>query len=233
MLDLLGRGRAVRPPVDALGASDRLGGARAGELALLSAGGRRRDPAARRPGGPAVGGPVANGQAPTGRRADLPGGRPRRGSGDGRGACSESGRWSASRERSLREAAARMEDEGVSSILVDLGDGELGIVTDRDLRSKVVAAGRSPEISVGEVMTAPVFTATAEQTSAELMLTMIDRGIRHVPVVSAAAGSCSASPPTSTCSPPRPGRRSCSDARSPTQPTSRRCARRRPRSTRR
>ncbi len=41
------RGRAVRPPVDALGASDRLGGARAGELALLSARGRRRDPAAR------------------------------------------------------------------------------------------------------------------------------------------------------------------------------------------
>ena len=85
---------------------------------------------------------------------------------------------------SLREAAARMEDEGVSSIVVDLGDGELGIVTDRDLRSKVVAAGRSPEISVGEVMSVPVFTAAAEQTSAELMLTMIDRGIRHVPVVS-------------------------------------------------
>jgi CBS domain-containing protein len=85
---------------------------------------------------------------------------------------------------SLREAAARMEDEGVSSVLVDLGDGELGIVTDRDLRSKVVAAGRSSEISVGEVMSAPVFTAAADQTRAELMLTMIDRGIRHVPVVS-------------------------------------------------
>ena len=72
----------------------------------------------------------------------------------------------------------------MSSILVDLGDGELGIVTDRDLRSRVVAAGLSPETPVGEVMSAPVFTVGAEQTSAELMLTMIDRGIRHVPVVS-------------------------------------------------
>ena len=84
----------------------------------------------------------------------------------------------------LRDAAARMSDEGVSAILVDLGDGELGIVTDRDLRSLVVATGRSLDAPVGEVMSAPVFTAGAEQTRAELMLTMIDRGVRHLPVLS-------------------------------------------------
>jgi CBS domain-containing protein len=77
-----------------------------------------------------------------------------------------------------------MSDEGVSAILVDLGDRELGIVTDRDLRSRVVATGRSLDTPVGEVMSAPVFTAGAEQTRAELMLTMIDRGVRHLPVVS-------------------------------------------------
>jgi CBS domain-containing protein len=84
----------------------------------------------------------------------------------------------------LRDAAARMSDEGVSAILVDLGDRELGIVTDRDLRSRVVATGRSLDTPVGEVMSAPVFTAGAEQTRAELMLTMIDRGVRHLPVLS-------------------------------------------------
>jgi CBS domain-containing protein len=84
----------------------------------------------------------------------------------------------------LREAAARMNDEGLSAILVDLGDGDLGIVTDRDLRSRVVAAGRPLDIPVSEVMSAPVFTAGAEQTRAELMLTMIDRGVRHLPVLS-------------------------------------------------
>ena len=83
----------------------------------------------------------------------------------------------------LRDAAARMEEQGVSAILVDSGDGELGIVTDRDLRSRVVAAGRSLETPVGEVMTAPVITARAEQTGDELMLLMIERGIRHVPVI--------------------------------------------------
>ena len=84
----------------------------------------------------------------------------------------------------LRDAAARMNDEGVSAILVDLGDGELGIVTDRDLRSRVVGAGRPLDIPVSEVMSAPVFTAGAEQTRAELMLMMIDRGVRHLPVLS-------------------------------------------------
>ena len=84
----------------------------------------------------------------------------------------------------LRDAAARMEEQGVSSILVDAGHGELGIVTDRDLRSRVVAAGLPVETPVGEVMTTPVVTVRPEQTGDELMLLMIDRGIRHVPVVS-------------------------------------------------
>ena len=89
---------------------------------------------------------------------------------------------------SMREAAVRMEAGGVSSILVDLGEGELGIVTDRDLRSRVVSKGLSLETPVGEVISTPVVTVPPEQTTAELMLTMIERGIRHVPIVSARGG---------------------------------------------
>jgi CBS domain-containing protein len=83
----------------------------------------------------------------------------------------------------LSKAAERMNEEGVSSILVDLGDGELGIVTDRDLRSRVVAAGRTLKTPVAEVMTAPAFTARADESGSEALLTMLDRGIRHLPVV--------------------------------------------------
>lgn len=88
-------------------------------------------------------------------------------------------------ELPLGEAAARMDAEGASSILVDLGEGSLGIVTDRDLRSRAVSKGLGLDTPVGEIASAPVFTATAEQTSAELMLTMIERDIHHVPIVSA------------------------------------------------
>src|SRR5262249_28728345 len=83
-----------------------------------------------------------------------------------------------------RDAARRMIDEGVSSVLVQGANGELGIVTDHDLRARVVAGSMSPDAAVSEVMNAPLHTVGAEQTGAEVMLTMIDHDIRHVPVQS-------------------------------------------------
>jgi CBS domain-containing protein len=85
---------------------------------------------------------------------------------------------------SLREAAERMVEEGASSVLVRGEDGMLGIVTDSDLRSRVVAGGMSVDAPVSEVMTAPVVTVGAEQTGADVMLAMLDNDVRQVPVVS-------------------------------------------------
>lgn len=85
----------------------------------------------------------------------------------------------------VREAVRRMESEGASSVLVRLNGGGFGIVTDRDLRSNVIAAGRRVDSPLSEVMTAPAHCVGPEQTGAELMLVMLDHGIHHVPVVSA------------------------------------------------
>src|SRR5262245_35702151 len=60
-------------------------------------------------------------------------------------------------EASAAEAARTMTDQRVSSLLVALPDG-WGIVTDRDLRSRILAAGRSPETPVREFLTTPVVT---------------------------------------------------------------------------
>ncbi|MDP9189739.1 MAG: CBS domain-containing protein, partial [Actinomycetota bacterium] len=84
----------------------------------------------------------------------------------------------------VREAARRMVEEGVSSILVRAPDDSLGIVTDRDVRSKVVAVGLPVETPVGEVMTTPVITVGAEQAGAEVILAMLDNDVRHLPVLS-------------------------------------------------
>jgi CBS domain-containing protein len=86
---------------------------------------------------------------------------------------------------SLREAARRMVETGASSVLVRLDEGELGIVTDHDLRSRVVAEGLSTETAVRDVLTTPVVTARADQPASELMLAMLRNGIRHLPVLSA------------------------------------------------
>jgi CBS domain-containing protein len=85
-------------------------------------------------------------------------------------------------EVSLREAARRMAEGGASSVLVRLDDGELGIVTDQDLRSRVVAEGRSVDDPVRQVMTAPAVSVGPDQNGADVLLAMLDRGIRHVPV---------------------------------------------------
>ena len=86
---------------------------------------------------------------------------------------------------SVRDAARGMVESGVSSVVVELDDGELGILTDNDLRSRVVAEGLSPETAVREVITTPVVTARADEPATDVMLTMLDHGIRHVPVISA------------------------------------------------
>ncbi len=78
-----------------------------------------------------------------------------------------------------------MDTQGVSSVLVELGDGEFGIVTDSDLRSKVVAGPLSPDDPVSAAMSAPVIGVEADQTGADVMLAMLDHDIRHVPVFSA------------------------------------------------
>ncbi len=85
-------------------------------------------------------------------------------------------------DTSIREAARVMADLGATSVVVDAGD-RLGIMTDRDLRTRVVAAGTDPDVPVSEVMSAPAYTVTADRIGSEVLLDMLDRGIRHFPVV--------------------------------------------------
>lgn len=86
-------------------------------------------------------------------------------------------------ETSLREAARRMGTEGASSVLVQAGDAELGIVTDSDIRRRVVADGLPADAAVSQAMTTPVVTVGPEQSGAEVMLAMLDNDVRHVPVL--------------------------------------------------
>jgi CBS domain-containing protein len=88
-------------------------------------------------------------------------------------------------DTTLREAARMMGTEEASSVLVELDRGEFGIVTDRDLRARVVAGRLSADDPVSAAMSAPVFGVGADQTGADVMLTMLEHDIRHVPVFSA------------------------------------------------
>jgi CBS domain-containing protein len=87
-------------------------------------------------------------------------------------------------DTSIREAAKLMSAARASSAVVELGDAGLGILTDRDLRT-VLADGVSGEAPVSEAMSAPAYTCTANRPAGDVLLEMLDRGLRHFPVISA------------------------------------------------
>ncbi len=89
------------------------------------------------------------------------------------------------RSEPIREAARRMTDQGASAVLVRI-PGSFGIVTDRDLRRRVIVAGLRPDAPVSEIMTAPAYTVTADRLGGDVLLDMLERNVHHIPVLSAA-----------------------------------------------
>lgn len=84
---------------------------------------------------------------------------------------------------SIREAAETMRERGVSSLLL-LREGRLaGIVTDRDLRNRVLAEGRDPDDPVASVMTAEPVTGSPDDLAFEVLMEMVARNIHHLPIV--------------------------------------------------
>jgi CBS domain-containing protein len=74
---------------------------------------------------------------------------------------------------------------GQTAVVVDLGRGALGILTDRDLRSRVLAAGLAGDVPVSVAMTSPAYTCQADRLASDVLLDMLDRDLRHYPVLAA------------------------------------------------
>jgi CBS domain-containing protein len=84
---------------------------------------------------------------------------------------------------SIRQAAEMMAHEREGFVLLEgAGDRGLAIVTDRDLRSKVLAEGRDPATPAAEVASSPVLSVPGSATVAEVTALMLERGVHHVPV---------------------------------------------------
>ena len=102
----------------------------------------------------------------------------------------------------IRATAVAMAQRRVSSVIVAgtgaAADGAgpatdaegaqpavLGIVTDRDLRNRVLAADRSPDLAVVGIMTADPEGIDADASLFAATLTMTRRGVHHLPVFDA------------------------------------------------
>lgn len=90
-------------------------------------------------------------------------------------------------DTSVREAAERMRAERVSSVLIVENGRLVGIVTDRDLRDRVVAAGLDIGVPVGRIATADPHTVDLHTTGFDALLLMARKNVHHVPVMDGAA----------------------------------------------
>ncbi len=88
-------------------------------------------------------------------------------------------------QASVRDAACAMTRANCGSILVIDGAGPMqGIVTERDLMTRVLAKGLDADATpVSQVMTRNPRCVAPETKVADAVLVMIERGFRHLPVV--------------------------------------------------
>jgi CBS domain-containing protein len=86
---------------------------------------------------------------------------------------------------SLRDVVRLMHQEDASSAVAVGDDGTFGIVTDHDLRNRVLAVGRDLADAVSTVMTHPARTVPLDATADDAVLVMLKYGVRHLPVLAA------------------------------------------------
>lgn len=87
------------------------------------------------------------------------------------------------RDLSVQQAAARMAESGVSCLPV-LDNGSLcGLITDRDLRNRVLAVGLDPLSPVADIMTPGPITISVDQPLFEALALMSQYNIHHLPVL--------------------------------------------------
>jgi CBS domain-containing protein len=82
----------------------------------------------------------------------------------------------------IRQAAELMSEKNVSSVMIMDGTQLAGIITDRDLRKRCIAAGVSAERSVSQIMTTNLETIQESTMAIQALMTMTRLHVHHLPV---------------------------------------------------
>ncbi|WP_394180781.1 DUF294 nucleotidyltransferase-like domain-containing protein [Marinomonas posidonica] len=80
-------------------------------------------------------------------------------------------------------AAQIMTDKRVSSLLITEQDELIGIVTDRDLRTRALAKGLPFDTPISDIMTPKPIVMDSRDYASEAVLKMMERNVHHLPVI--------------------------------------------------
>ena len=83
--------------------------------------------------------------------------------------------------KNVQDAAKVMSELNIGCIIISEDGVPAGIITDKDLVSKVVARDKKPsQTSVVEIMSSPIVTIPSSATIQEALAIMIKKGINHL-----------------------------------------------------
>ncbi len=92
--------------------------------------------------------------------------------------------YSVAPSASVADAVRVMNQHKVGALVVLEGGRVVGMFTERDVLTRIVAAGRNPQATrVSEVMTASVVTIAPTTTVEQVMETFTSKRCRHLPVL--------------------------------------------------
>jgi malate dehydrogenase (oxaloacetate-decarboxylating) len=87
------------------------------------------------------------------------------------------------------DATRLMIERNISCLLVSVGSGAIGIITEKDILGKVIAVGRDPKkVRVRDIMSTPLIVATASTSIGEAASKMMTNNIRRLVVMSEDGG---------------------------------------------
>ncbi len=90
----------------------------------------------------------------------------------------------ASPETTVSQAAKLMANKNVGAVMIVEGERLIGIFTERDALTRVIARGRDAKTTqLADVMTADPQTVDPGKSFGSALLMMYENGFRHVPVV--------------------------------------------------
>lgn len=86
-------------------------------------------------------------------------------------------------QQTIAEAARMMAELDAGALPVGDGDRLVGMITDRDIAIRAIAAGKGPQTLVKDVMSKEVLYCFADQDLDEVVQNMADTKVRRMPVL--------------------------------------------------
>ena len=86
-------------------------------------------------------------------------------------------------DMTVQQAAQTITEHHSGYIVIPCPDGRFGVLTDRDIRARVVATGSDLQQPVHQVMSYPAVTALTTTPASDVLVDILDRGITCVPVM--------------------------------------------------